>query len=416
MGCPFAAVVVAAVMLGTGTINTVTNKIMYQTHATTITGESMAYDKPWLCTVVMFIGEFMCMIFFGCFCLYFYLTKPKEDSEKHDSSSEEKEKTEEEPKVQFVTREEATHNPTGGLNWKYPPFVFLFSSCDLISTTLTGIGLVYCDASIISILRGFIIVFTLLFSWPFLGAKPTLNQVAGVLFAVLGLCLVGGSTIGDGMTEGEGATFPAKSLIGIGLTLLSQVFSSIQMVLEEKLLKGVIRPIPPLFLVGSEGLAGTILCCAIALPAVNAIHGSDFGSVENFKNAWHMTWHSKQITGLQILSLFSIAFFNWSSFVYAKLLSATARSLIDSSRTIIVWIIMVIVFYASKHRYGEGLTWWSFLEAAGFVFMILGTTAHNNIAGIGDKITKSCCCCFIDKDSGLDENEDSQGNVNNAEL
>ncbi|EAX98785.1 hypothetical protein TVAG_492760 [Trichomonas vaginalis G3] len=385
-----AELALAGLMLSTGSLNTISKKVMYQTSGTTIDGGIELYRKPWLCTLVMFCGESMCMLFFYLFALYFKCTKKKVEDEIISSVSEVSDKPAE-PKIQFVTREETESNPTGGLNWKFPFFVTLFASCDLLSTTFTGIGLVYCNASVIQILRGFVIVFTMLFAWVFLGRKPKLNQVVGVLFALLGLCMVGGSAVASDATSGKEQHSVMDTLLGIGLTLLSQVFSSIQFVFEEKLLKGgQVKPIPSLFLVGSEGVAGAILSIAVALPIVNAIPGKDHGSYENLKNSVYMLFHNTQITVLQFLYFISIAFFNWSSFVYSKALSATARTLVDACRTIVVWATMASIFYPTHHKYGEGVTLWSILQGCGFVMMLLGTTTHNNIAGVGDKVT-GCC-------------------------
>lgn len=454
MGFQLAILVVACVMLATGTINTTASKVMYQTKATNYLGEPEVYDKPWLSTFVMFIAEGLCMIYYLLFVLYFWCTTPKSDAaadqkdpkiakdieaskkntqnnnsdeEKKESSTnsttdeekkessdsapdEKKEEAAEEEKVSmsFVSREEALRNPTGGLNWWFPLYATLFASLDTLATTFSGIGLVYCNASIIAILRGFSLVFTLLFAWLFMRRKPRQFQISGVILALIGLGMIGGSTVGADMTTGDSPTFPAQALAGIGLTLLGQVLSSIQMVLEEKLLKGVISPIQPLFLVGSEGVAGLIITGCIVLPVVNTIHGSDHGVVEDLKNSVYMTVHNNQILGLQILTIISIAFFNWSSFVYCRYVNATSRALLDACKTIVIWAVMAIVYYATGHEYGEALNWWTFLEFAGFIFIFFGTLAHNNIAKIGDKCSKVMCCCCYHPSDMLDEEEDQK--------
>ena len=375
----------AGLMLGTGSINTVSKKIMYQTNGTNIEGKTELYRKPWLCTLVMFSGESMCMLIFFAFSIYYkYSTKTLKVEENLQST---------ESKIVFVSREETEGDPTGGLGWKFPLYVTLFSACDLLSTTLTGIGLVYCNASVIQILRGFVIVFTMFTSWLFLDRKPKFHQVIGVLFAIFGLILVGSSAVLNDYSKGSESKNIWDTLFGIGLTLTAQIFSSIQFVFEEKLLKQNSQktgPIPSLFLVGAEGISGFLLTLFVALPIVNAFPGKDHGSYENFDNSLFMMVYNNLITILQFLYFSSIAFFNWSSFVYSKALSATARTLVDACRTIIVWITMVLIYKPTNHRYGEGLTIYSLLQVFGFIMMLLGTTTHNNIAGFGLKIT-SCC-------------------------
>ncbi|KAK8895491.1 hypothetical protein M9Y10_023958 [Tritrichomonas musculus] len=394
-----AELALAGIMLSTGSLNTISKKVMYQTDGTNIDGGIEKYQKPWLCTLVMFCGESMCMIFFYLFALYFKCTKkPSEQLNTPILISDTSDKTTQQ-KIQFVSREETERDPTGGLRWKFPFFVALFASCDLLSTTLTGIGLVFCNASIVQMLRGFVIVFTMLFAWAFLHRKPKVYQVLGVVFALSGLVMVGGSAVLNESSEGGSKHDIKDTLLGIGLVLCSQVFSSVQFVFEEKLLKqntGKTAPIPSLFLVGSEGIAGAILSICVALPTVNAIHGSDHGSYENLKNSVYMLFHNTQITVLQFLYFISISFFNWSSFVYSKALSATARTLVDALRTILVWIVMASIYPLTHKEYGEGISVWSLLQAVGFVFMLLGTTTHNNIAGVGEKLTKCCTQKKID--------------------
>lgn len=394
-----AQLALTALMLSTGSLNTISKKIMYQTEGWTIDPEvRQKYQRPWFCTFIMFCGEAMCMLFFYLFALYYKWSdrKKTEYSPKGQISDMTSVAEGQSDKVVFVSREEVKGDPTGGLGWRFPLYAALFASCDLMATSLTGIGLMYCNASVVQILRGFVIVFTMLFAWAFLKRKPKFVQVLGVLFAICGLVLVGVSAI---MIEKDAAKTEAghsvaDTILGLGLTLLSQVFSAIQFVFEEKLLKQnshKVGPIPPLFLVGAEGIAGAVLTMGVALPIANSIPGTDFGCYENLENSVYMMFHNPLVLALQLIYFGSISFFNWSSFVYSKALSATARTLVDACRTIVVWIVMVSVFYACPGQgYGEPVAGWSVLQVCGFIGMMIGTTTHNNIGGFGDWIT-SCC-------------------------
>lgn len=128
---------IIAGMLTFGTINTVVKKIMYQTDGINIDGTEEEYAKPWWCTLIMFLGEAMCLIAYYCIkCSRKGVIAPDDKYIRAD--------------------------PTGGMGWKhFLLLVLLLSTCDLLQTTLTGIGLLYCPASITQILRGFLIVFVL---------------------------------------------------------------------------------------------------------------------------------------------------------------------------------------------------------------------------------------------------------------
>ena len=69
---------------------------------------------------------------------------------------------------------------------------------------------------------------------------------------------------------------------------------------------------------------------------------------------------------------------------------------IDALRTIVVWITMASIFPITNHVYGEGVSVFSILQGAGFIFMMLGTITHNNIAGFGDSVIRKICCCFAE--------------------
>ncbi len=78
--------------------------------------------------------------------------------------------------------------------------------------------------------------------------------------------------------------------------------------------------------------------------------------------------------------MFSIAFFNFAGISVTKEMSATTRMVLDSSRTIIIWLFSII------------FRWQQFqaLQLLGFVFLISGMFIYNNIifAPLINKIRK----------------------------
>lgn len=385
----FQSLFLAIGMLSTGTINTVAKKVSYQTKVKNSNEYRVYFSKPWFSTLVMFIGESLCLLIYAIQLLIARFRKRKA------------------PKVEIVVPEIHNHqmlnsheerlndtdypepkapklDPTGGMGHsKFLLMACLLCSCDLVATTLTGIGLLYCPASIVQILRGFVMVFVMLFAFIFLKRKPSRWEILGVGFSICGLACVGVSAVlGDGTSKNG-----ILMAIGIALCLLAQVFSAIQFVFEEKFMKGY--DIPPLYLVGFEGIFGALMTAGICFPVVWAIPGRDDGSYENFVGTVYMVFTSNQVLLLQVLIFVSIAFFNWISLTMSKVLSSTHRTLIDAMRTIFVWLVMVVVYYCTyktPRTYGEPVTLYSLLEATGFLFMIFGTVIHNNVNGFGEKI------------------------------
>ncbi|CAL6016780.1 EamA-like_transporter family protein [Hexamita inflata] len=369
-------------MLSFGTINTVVKKIMYQTDGKNIDGGMEPYAKPWWCTLIMFMGEAMCLVAYYCI----------KASRKGVYAPDDK----------YIRQD-----PTGGMGYKnFLLLVLLLSTCDLLQTTLTGIGLLYCPASITQILRGFLIVFVLGSARIFLKRIPKTFHLFGVCSALVGLIFVGINALLNAKNENSGI---GGIVLGICLTLTAQVFSSIQFVFEEKFMKGK-YDIPSLYLVGFEGIFGMLLCICVFLPAVYFIPGKDHGSYENFINSAYMMFNNPLLLGLQVLYFVSISFFNFMALTISKMLSATHRALIDALRTASVWVVMVIIYYATlkskpahdNKPYGEELNWYSFIEAFGFVCMIFGTLVHNNVGGFGLKVMAifkigegevECCKC-----------------------
>ena len=125
------------VFLTFGTINTVAKKIMYQTSGLNMFGGWEAYSKPWWTTLFMFFGEAMCLL------IYYIIYWSQKGVVKQDDKY-------------------LKEDPTGGMGFKrFIPLVFILAACDLTATSLIGVGLLYCSASITQILRSFLIVFVM---------------------------------------------------------------------------------------------------------------------------------------------------------------------------------------------------------------------------------------------------------------
>ena len=84
-----AQLALTAIMLSTGSLNTISKKILYQTKGQTIDPDIIQkYQRPWFCTFIMFCGEAMCMLFFYCFALYYHCTDKHKDRDSMPGISE----------------------------------------------------------------------------------------------------------------------------------------------------------------------------------------------------------------------------------------------------------------------------------------------------------------------------------------
>ncbi|CAH8444614.1 unnamed protein product [Heterobilharzia americana] len=269
-----------------------------------------------------------------------------------------------------------------------PVFNWIFllpTCCDLLGSTLAGIGLLYIDASIWQMLRGSLIVFAGILSVIFLKRRLRYFQWTGIMITVIGLALVGSKSV---FSEHSIKTTVTQSAIGLTLVLAGTFTSATQMIVEEVFLKN--RGFHPLQAVGMEGIFGCLLMCGIVLPAIHYIPGNDLnGSYENVIDAIYQIGNDYILLGNCILYVFSIAFFNYCGLSITRSLSSIHRTLIDSLRTAFVWIFSLILYYVIGPPYGEPFSiGWGIIEIDGFALLIIGTLVHNRVLDI----TLLPCC------------------------
>ncbi|CAH1793272.1 unnamed protein product [Owenia fusiformis] len=174
----------------------------------------------------------------------------------------------------------------------------------------------------------------------------------------------------------------------IAMILAGQAVSASQMIVEEALLKK--RGYPPLQVVGLEGTFGIIIMCAIVLPAMYFIPGSQLnGSYENSLDALYQIKNDYKLAIFCLLYLLSIAFYNYFGLAVTKSLTAVHRTLIDACRTIVVWITGLVIYYFFDKSFGEEFdSTYGLLQIDGFLFLMIGTAMYN---GLMPMPWFSCC-------------------------
>lgn len=118
---------------------------------------------------------------------------------------------------------------------------------------------------------------------------------------------------------------------------------------------------------------------AIVLPAMYFLPGKDGGSYENAYEALYMLTQSTLLLGLVIAYVCSIACYNFFGLNVAKQLSTVHRTLIDSLRTTVVWVVDLFIYYVVSNHYGEQWTDYSFIQLGGFLLLICGTLIYNKV-------------------------------------
>lgn len=134
--------------------------------------------------------------------------------------------------------------------------------------------------------------------------------------------------------------------MGIILLLISQCFTGVQFIVEEKILGTYY--IDPFIIVGSEGMWG--LCYYLAvLPLMQLItcgYGGgtlsgmcNFGYLENSAYGFQQMANNPTLIWQTVISVCSIALFNSFGLATTKYASAAQRSTIDTSRTVVIWVV-----------------------------------------------------------------------------
>merc|ERR1712008_150274 len=127
-----------------------------------------------------------------------------------------------------------------------------------------------------------------------------------------------------------------------------------------------------------EGLWGVIMMC-IVLAVMYAVPGDDAGSYENVVDSLHMLAGSGQLLAFVVFYLSSISFFNFFGVTISGQLSAVTRTINDAMRTMIIWIVELIVFYGISEKYGQKWQPHSYLQLIGFVFLITGNMVNSKV-------------------------------------
>ncbi|KAL1420103.1 hypothetical protein MTO96_004594 [Rhipicephalus appendiculatus] len=306
----------------TGSINTLATKWADSSLSVGRDGKLRLFDHPFLQAIGMFLGEMSCLLAFRV--VFFYYTR----------------------KAKAGEAVELPPSVSGSRDFN--PLIFLPPAmCDLVGTSIMYIGLNLTYASSFQMLRGAVIIFTGLLSVAFLGRRLRSYEWIGILGVMCGLVVVGMSDI---LFPDSHATKGPNSIItGDLLIVLAQA-------------------------VGWEGffgfvVLGILLVPMYFIPAGNTIFQNPGGQLEDaidgfiqIKNSWHVTLG---VVG----TVLSIAFFNFAGISVTKELSATTRMVLDSVRTLVIWLFSLAVRWQS----------FNWTQIVGFVVLILGMFLYNNV-------------------------------------
>ncbi|XP_040204313.1 solute carrier family 35 member F6 [Rana temporaria] len=328
--------ILAAMMLVTGSINTLSAKWADNFSAKGCNGEAThQFQHPFLQAVGMFLGELSCLAVF-----YILVFKDRRSPQPTMASSE----------------------PFNSLLF-LPPAI-----CDMTGTSIMYVALNMTSASSFQMLRGAVIIFTGLLSVAFLGRKLECSQWVGILVTIAGLVVVGLADLLSGHGSGKDLN---DVITGDLLIIMAQIIVSIQMVLEEKFVYK--HNVHPLRAVGTEGLFGFIILTILLIPfyyiPAGGFSNSERGVLEDSLDAFCQMGRQPLIILALMGNITSIAFFNFAGISVTKEISATTRMVLDSLRTVVIWVVSLAVGWEQFHP----------LQILGFVVLLFGTCLYNGL-------------------------------------
>lgn len=255
-------------------------------------------------------------------------------------------------------------------------FVLLLPAlCDMTATSLMYVGLSLTDASIFQMLRGSVVIFTGVFRVIFLKKKQHTHHWIGMVLVMAGTAIVG--TAGKVCSSGDSSsTDVSKATLGNILIIIAQLIVACQMIVEEKFIDGY--DIPPLQVVGWEGIFG-FCTLSIVLGIMYTVSAppafcSNPPNCDHFEDAYDAFVQMKNplVTGMLLLNIMSIAFFNYFGVSVTKHINSSTRMVLDSLRTIVIW------------AFSLGMAWETFcgVQVAGFVVLLSGTIVYNELIRI----------------------------------
>lgn len=349
-----------------GCMNTLATKFTFQMKSVDLTGHLATFQKPWFGVLRMFQAMSFVLIIHLISELRNHLAWRSRS--KHDGYN-------------------ALEEKPAGTPWKAYFYVAVPAALDLLGTTATYVGLFYIAPSIWQMFRGAMIIWATFFSVVVLGRKMSKVRWLGVAMCVGAICIVGIANVESKQPEIAHVT-PEQKVFGMLMIMLGQVVQGGQIVVEEYLMKGV--SCPPLMIVGMEGVWGVVMCFAIIFPVVGSVPGSDVGGVmENLQNDEAMLKNSTQLQTVIIVYLVSCFTYNIAGMMVTYSLSAIHRTMLEASRTAIIWgLDLAIHYFHPSSPYGEVWTAWSFLQLAGFVLLVTGQATYSEILtwGLAPKV------------------------------
>ena len=340
--------VILTVFFVSGAFSAVLTNILYNMESTGFHNIRKPFRKPWFQGWGMFVG--MSLLIFD---------------------------------TPFIKRCRCAPYKVGGTvrGWGLFRLVSIPALCDLTATVLQNVAFLYLKPSIWQMMRGSILLFTALFAIFYRHKKLILVDWIGVITTIVGITIVGiSSVLSEGNDSGSTANVSTgMQIVAMVLIVVAQGLQAFQTIVEEELLHDVDATESEI--VSYEGIWGLFFSTFVSMPLANIVPESlGEGLFEASLESFYMIAHSWQLLLAILAYVVVIVGYNQSGMMITLFSTAIHRNIYEALRSIAVWVLSVIFYYAFPSLgAGEKLTLMSLVQLLGFSISILGSFIYNRV-------------------------------------
>lgn len=361
---PAGATLAIGGLLTCGTVTSLLAKIVYELEGVGRDGKNRLFTKPWAMTTLMFVGMSLCLPL-----AYWQQFQARKKRDTHEAAQ---------ALLGELPQGKQRHSEMKEIFLLTIPTIF-----DLIATVLMNVGLLSVTASVYQMMRGAEMLFAALFSVLFLHRTLNKFHMGGILCCVVGISLVGAASLLAGEGSATHHISQWQMFVGMSLIVLSQAVQAAQITFEDFFLSNM--DIAAMKIVGFEGVWGAAAMILVLLPVVQHVPGEEgSGLHEDSIDSLHMIFHSKTIATVLLVDMAALLFYNLSGMAVTGHLGAVFRTVLETTRTLFVWLVGLLLFYTPLGfgKLGESWSRWSLVQAAGFLVLVAGTLIY----GRGDEV------------------------------
>ncbi|KAG2447436.1 hypothetical protein HYH02_007761 [Chlamydomonas schloesseri] len=343
-----------------GTTTSLLAKIVYELKSVGKDGEEKYFRKPWAMTTLMFLGMSFCLP------LAYYQERQARKARRASGM--------EDPLLETASESGKRHSQLREVALLALPTAF-----DLVATILMNIGLLYVTASVYQMMRGAEMLFAAAFAIAFLGRKLNRFHAMGIVCCVVGITLVGTSSILSGEGSSTHTVTTDQMLLGMGLIITSQAVQAAQLTFEDFFMADL--NIPGVKIVGFEGVIGAALTLGVMMPIAYFLPGPEGEGIhEDMADTWAMIRNSTALQAVLVVDAAALLLYNVAGMAVTGHLGAVFRTVLETMRTLFVWLVDLLLFYTplGLGQLGESWSVYSWLQAAGFVVLVSGTLVYRH--------------------------------------